>query len=151
MSEGFFSIDRLQRLEIRRYCLPHLLRYEDRNSMAWSIEARVPFVTPPVVECALALPAEAKISDGFTKYALRLMAGDLLPAEVAWRRSKVGFEAPEKTWMRAHAGIARELVAGSALIRRLAEDKLPYDRVNPEMQWRLFNLAHWGDRFGVSL
>lgn len=151
MSEGFFSIDRLQRLEIGRYCLPHLLRYEDRNSMAWSIEARVPFVTPSVVECALALPAEDKISDGFTKYVLRLVASDILPGEVAWRRSKVGFDAPERTWMREHANIARDLVEGSTVIRRLAEGKLPYDRVNLEMQWRLFNLAHWGDRFGISL
>ncbi len=151
MSSGYFSIDRLQRLEIERYCLPHLLRYEDRNSMAWSIEARVPFVSPPVVETALALPAEEKIKNGFTKHALRVVASGILPEEVAWRRGKLGFEAPVTNWMREHANVARETVSGSPLIRRLAEGELAYDRVNVEMQWRLFNLAHWGDRFGVSL
>ena len=116
MSRAFGRVRRMQQLELSRFCLPHLLRYEDRNSMAWSIEARVPFVTTDVMETALALPPEGKIRNGFSKHSIRMLAAQLLPPEIAWRKRKFGFEAPTSLWLKQHeVEVGRE-------IRRLRHD-----------------------------
>ncbi len=79
---------------ISSYSLPHLLKYEDRNSMAHSIEARVPFTDYRLVDYVFAIPAAYKIHRGWTKWLLRLAVKDLLPPEIVWRRDKLGFAAP---------------------------------------------------------
>jgi asparagine synthase (glutamine-hydrolysing) len=80
--------------------LPALLHYEDRNSMAFSIEARVPFLDHRLVELALRLPSHLKINGSWTKWALRKAAEPVLPAKVAWRRSKLGYPTPMARWLR---------------------------------------------------
>jgi asparagine synthetase B (glutamine-hydrolysing) len=85
------------------YSLPHLLKYEDRNSMAHSIEARVPFTDFRLVDYVFSIPAAYKIHRGWTKWLLRLAVKDLLPSEIVWRRDKLGFAAPawisrEEVW-----------------------------------------------------
>ena len=79
--------------------LCQLLRYEDRNSMAFSIESRVPFVDYRLVEYVLTIPVTYKIHDGWSKYILRKAMDGELPAEVQWRKDKMGFVTPEKDWM----------------------------------------------------
>lgn len=150
MAQGFFDLGRLQRSELQQHCLPHLLRYEDRNSMGFSIEARVPFVTRTVVECALALRPRDKIRDGYTKFALRRLAADLLPKEIAWRREKVGFEAPSVAWMKRYRDVAAAVVGKSHLLKGLAPGGVPYDDLDPDLQWRTYNLAQWESAFGVT-
>lgn len=80
--------------------IPALLHYEDRNSMAFSIEARVPFLDYRIVEFALGLDAGYKIRDGWTKWVLREAASPYLPPQVAWRRSKMGYPTPAARWIR---------------------------------------------------
>ncbi|MGE3803294.1 MAG: asparagine synthase (glutamine-hydrolyzing) [Gemmataceae bacterium] len=80
--------------------LPALLHYEDRNSMAFSIEARVPFLDYRIVEFALALPSHWKIHGSWTKYVLRRAAAPVLPRQVTWRRSKMGYPTPMDRWLR---------------------------------------------------
>lgn len=80
--------------------IPALLHYEDRNSMAHSIEARVPLLDYRVVEYSLGLPASYKIRGSWTKWALRECASRVLPPEVAWRRSKMGYPTPFARWLR---------------------------------------------------
>ena len=85
------------------YSLPHLLKYEDRNSMAHSIEARVPFADHRLVDYVFAIPASYKIHQGWTKWLLRLAVKDLLPPEIVWRKDKMGFATPpwisrEEVW-----------------------------------------------------
>jgi asparagine synthase (glutamine-hydrolysing) len=77
------------------YSLPYLLRGEDRNSMAHSIEARVPFTDHRLVDYVFSLPAVYKIRHGWTKWLLRLAVRDLLPPEIVWRRDKLGFATPQ--------------------------------------------------------
>ncbi len=90
--------------------LQHLLRFEDRNAMAFSIETRVPFLDHNVVEYVLALPPEYKIRRGVTKWVLREAFGDLLPSAVLQRTDKIGFATPEELWMRnSEASALREL------------------------------------------
>ena len=79
--------------------LPQLLRYEDRNSMAHSIESRVPFLDHAFVEYVINLPDEAKIGPRGTKQVLREQMAPHLPASIAWRRDKIGFETPEQRWL----------------------------------------------------
>jgi asparagine synthase (glutamine-hydrolysing) len=62
--------------------------------MAHSIEARVPFTDHRLIDYVSSLPAVFKIRHGWTKWLLRLALKDLLPAEIVWRKDKLGFATP---------------------------------------------------------
>ncbi len=79
---------------LKKNILPRLLRFEDRNSMAHSIEARVPFTDYRLVDYLFKIPSSYKIHNGWTKWLLRRAVEDLLPAEIVWRKDKLGFAAP---------------------------------------------------------
>ena len=79
--------------------LEELLRYADRNAMAHGREVRLPFLSHELVEFIFSLPAHFKIRHGWTKWLLRKSMEKGLPAEITWRRDKVGFEPPQKKWM----------------------------------------------------
>ncbi len=81
--------------------LPSLLHYEDRNSMAFSIESRVPFLDHRLVEFAFSLPDEDLISHGETKRILRSAMAGIIPDPIAKRKDKKGFVTPgEIKWLR---------------------------------------------------
>lgn len=80
--------------------LPQLLRYEDRNSMRFSVESRVPFLHVPLVEFCFSLPSNYKYRSGWTKAILRDAMSDLLPHDVCRRRDKLGFPAPDSFWVK---------------------------------------------------
>ncbi|ACS91070.1 Putative asparagine synthetase [Thermococcus sibiricus MM 739] len=86
------------------YSLPHLLRFEDKNSMRWSIESRVPFCDHELVEYVLSLPAEAKIDKGITKKILREALRGILPEDIRTRTSKIGFATPDEDILRTEVG-----------------------------------------------
>ena len=79
--------------------LEELLRYADRNAMAHSREGRLPFLSHELVEFIFSLPAHYKIRQGWTKWLLRDTMKEKLPAEIVWRKDKIGFEPPQKKWM----------------------------------------------------
>jgi len=136
--------------DIAEFSLPALLRYEDRNSMAHSIEARVPYVDREVVCCALRLPDAKLLQEGFTKYPLRTVAARVLPASIAWRRAKIGFEPPTERWLVALGDRMQAEVECSPLIARLC-GRVPRLRKLPlALQWRLYNLARWQQLFAVG-
>ncbi len=80
--------------------LEELLRFADRNSMAHGVEVRLPFLNYELVEFVFSLPAHFKIHEGSTKWLLRKAMTKKLPNEIVWRRDKVGFEPPQKNWMK---------------------------------------------------
>lgn len=80
--------------------LPALLRYEDKNSMAFSIEARVPFLDYRLVEFMFSLPGSQKIRAGITKFVLRNAMQGILPEKIRMRTDKIGFSTPEDAWFR---------------------------------------------------
>jgi asparagine synthase (glutamine-hydrolysing) len=82
------------------YKLEHLLKWEDRNSMFFSIEARLPFLDYRLVEYVLGLPSNQKIRYGQTKYILRKEMKNILPENIRTRQSKIGFDTPEDEWFR---------------------------------------------------
>jgi asparagine synthase (glutamine-hydrolysing) len=79
--------------------LQQLLRYADRNSMAHSREVRLPFLNHELVEFLYSLPAQYKISKGWTKYLMREASEGIMPKEIAWRTDKIGYEPPQSKWM----------------------------------------------------
>ncbi|MEM2143554.1 MAG: asparagine synthase (glutamine-hydrolyzing) [Candidatus Thorarchaeota archaeon] len=82
--------------------IQHLLRWEDRNSMAFSIETRVPFMDYQLLAYTLALPPEYKIRGGITKWVLRESLRDMVPARILGRTDKIGFATPERYWASHH-------------------------------------------------
>ncbi len=78
--------------------LPSLLRYEDKNSMRFSIEGRVPFLDINLIKLIFNLPDEAIIKMGWNKNVLRESTKDLLPKLIRKRRNKIGFTTPEEEW-----------------------------------------------------
>ena len=86
------------RRSITEYPLPLYLRVEDRNSMAHSIESRVPFLDHVLVEHALQMPLEARVWDGWTKRALREAMRGRIPDSVVARRVKFGFPTGVRKW-----------------------------------------------------
>ncbi len=79
--------------------LNNLLRFADRNSMAFSREMRLPFLSHQLVEFLFSLPNEYKIHDGWTKYVMRKAFEPILPEEITWRVDKIGYEPPQSRWM----------------------------------------------------
>src|SRR5262249_48346690 len=96
---GPTPLQRIQIDDILIDTLPQLLRMEDRSSMAFSIEARVPLLDHHVVELGVSLPDHLKVNRGWSKFALRQAMAGLLPERVRWRKTKLGFAAPDRTWI----------------------------------------------------
>jgi len=139
--------------EIGRTTLPSLLHYEDRNSMAFSVETRLPFLDYRVVELCLSLPLRSKIRDGWTKWTLRRAMSGILPESIAWRRDKLGFEAPATHWLEEHDKTFRQAILSSELVRSVThERRLRYmlPGMSPLQRWRLSSVAMWSSQFGVN-
>ena len=145
---------RHQQLILTRRGLPELLRYEDRNSMAHSIEARVPFLDYRLVELCFSLPGGELIGGGRTKDVLRRALGDLIPPIVRERRDKLGFVTPERTWLRGELGelagdvfssqsfAERGFVDARAARRRLERHRRGEVEAGMEL-WRALNVELW--------
>ncbi len=142
--------------------LPMLLRYEDRNSMAHGIEARVPFLDHRLVEFALRLGDQHKIVGGDTKRVLRRAMTGVLPDAIRDRRDKLGFATPEETWFkgplrkRVEAGIEDTLALYPGLLasdatRKFARQMLDGQRPFDFSLWRIVVFGIWGRMFGMSL
>ncbi|MGL5861291.1 MAG: asparagine synthase-related protein, partial [Phycicoccus sp.] len=78
--------------------LPSLLRYEDKNTMRFSLEGRVPFLDKEVLKFVFSLSDEAIIKDGWNKRVLRDATRTLLPDSINRRRNKIGFTTPQVEW-----------------------------------------------------
>jgi asparagine synthase (glutamine-hydrolysing) len=102
----------------RQTPLPHYLRAEDRNSMAHSVESRVPFLDHRLAEYALRLPAHWQMSDGWNKRVQRDAMRGRIPDSVRLRRQKFGFPTPAKSWFAGPlADGMRDIVRGGPLMR----------------------------------
>jgi asparagine synthase (glutamine-hydrolysing) len=132
-----------------------LLRYEDRNSMAHSVESRVPFLTPAFVQLALSLPGTFVIDRQATrKSILRDALRGLVPDAILDRKDKIGFQTPERSLMGSVAPWANRMLRGlsSASFPVISEphlallsDALATNNPVPAglPMWRLLSLAGW--------
>ena len=135
--------------------LRSLLRYEDRNSMAFSIESRVPFLDDELASFALGLDESFLISDkGISKYIFRESMRGVVPDGILDRRDKVGFKSPEKDW-----------IYKSDLSREAIEEAMSYDifdksflgkvlnqkkEINVEECWRVINFVLWSNEYKLT-
>ena len=88
------------RMSVERAPLPLYLRVEDRNSMASSIEVRLPFLDYRLVSLAFALPDDVKLDGPWNKHLLREAMKDRIPEIVRTRPDKMGFPTPVDDWFR---------------------------------------------------
>jgi asparagine synthase (glutamine-hydrolysing) len=124
--------------------LPALLRYADRDSMANSREVRLPFLDRRVAEFALSLPTAFVYGDGRTKRLLREAMRGVVPSEILDRRDKVGFEAPQASWLSSPRGVAlvRDVLLDDAARARPFYDVGAIERDLRAGTWRDHN-AIW--------
>ena len=126
-----------------------LLRYEDRNSMAFGIESRVPFLDVNLIELAVRLPDRLRVGDGRTKVILRRSMADRLPAPVRDRRDKLGFAAPEADWLANDMPTVQALVSDGEVVgrgwvsRREVRRLIEQHRVVHSQLWKLLVLECW--------
>ena len=140
--------------------LPLVLRFEDRMSMASSVEARVPFMDYRMVEFAMSLPDEVKVRHGYTKWILRAAMANALPESIAWNPRKKQFAARFDDWIR---GPWRErlgdlFLTGTSHVepylqmgefRRRLQGYLNGDdrTMKPNEIWRILNMELWFQAF----
>ncbi len=144
-----------------RLHLPRLLHWEDRNSMAHSIEARVPFLDHRLVEFTIGLGGEHKIVGGRTKNILRNSMNGRIPDAIRDRHDKVAFATPQSAWLRGPLdgfiddAISRTLDGLPGLLdrgrtRELAEQ---WHRGRNDLEpflWRVAAIGIWADAFGIE-
>jgi asparagine synthase (glutamine-hydrolysing) len=140
--------------------LPMLLRYEDRNSMAFSVESRVPFVVPSIMEFAPALPDEYLIdAHGVSKAVLRQSMRGIVPDVILDRADKIGFDTPEQQWLFALTPWIERTLFGAdprglpvldhRAVREHWQAVCRNQRPFTSAIWRWVNLTIWSRHFGV--
>ena len=138
--------------DLTTYSLPPLLRYEDRNSMAHSLESRVPWLDPELVEAILRLPEEAIIRGGWSRALFRESLVGLVPEKIRLRRWKVGFTTPESRWLFARRAVWQSLFQSPTFARRPYWDASAVARAfhraaarksSTLFFWRVINVEIW--------
>lgn len=141
-----------------QYDLTHtiqkVLKYEDRNSMAFGIEARLPFLDYRLVEYVFSINENYKIRNGWTKYILRQSLKNILPEKIRLRKSKMGFPVPDLKWLQKNKKNIQKLFHSSRFMNRpyfnaekiinifnnLSSISNPY---LPGYFWRIINTELW--------
>lgn len=134
--------------DLTRYSIPCLLRYEDRNSMAFSLEARTPFLDHRLVEFCFSLPFRFKISPPHTKLLIRKAMDGWLPQRIVTRSDKMGYPTPASHWFRGPLkGWLQDLFASQSLAdhglfdRAACEQSLERHLAGEDRSWELWRIA----------
>ena len=153
--------DRQFILDSMQYGMSALLHYEDRDSMAHSIESRVPFLDCHLTELIFSYPITYKIRNGITKAVQRDGLTHILPDKIRNRYSKLGFVTPEDQWINQNYEVYRqELETASKQLEPLIDAELImrwFDAKKGRMErgeflpWRIICAGHWIKVFDVSI
>ena len=129
--------------------LQELLRYADRNSMAHGVEVRLPYLKLSLVSFLFSLPAQLKISNGYTKYILRKVMSNRLPKSIVHNPIKTGFETPQQMWMQndkvqqlindAKQTLVNKQILNPSILHKKIEAKHVHQADNAD--WRYLSLA----------
>jgi asparagine synthase (glutamine-hydrolysing) len=141
--------------------LPALLRYQDRNSMSYAIESRVPFLTPEIVDFVYGLPEAFLVSDrAESKSVFRAAMRGLVPDAILDRRDKIGFITPQDKWLRDAGGWLATLIDGDgaravpaidhSVLSTEVKQLIAGDGPMPQHVWRAANLIRWAELHQVS-
>jgi asparagine synthase (glutamine-hydrolysing) len=157
------SLRQRQKDDLTLYSLPALLRYEDRSSMAHSVESRVPMLDHELATFAVNCPPSLKLRNGWTKWILREAMKGALPERVRLRKTKLGFETPQRRWLQEDVqGTIRSIldqrdlrmsrILSSTKVRNEFQEFFagtPGSLTDTEM-FRVINLELWSQVFAVS-
>lgn len=131
--------------------LVNLLYNADRQSMAHSVESRLPFMDYRLVEFLFSVPACYKIHNGWTKYIARMAFDNKLPNEVCWRKDKMGWPVPEEVWFSKDLNkwFNKQLKNNSHFLSKvgISENELSYNKKSNKIKVRLLNVSRWYDYF----
>ncbi|WP_066164480.1 asparagine synthase (glutamine-hydrolyzing) [Aliarcobacter cryaerophilus] len=148
-SKNYLDIFNLQKIEVFKTQMPHLLKYEDKNSMRNSIETRLPFVDYDFLQTALSINSKQKIKGGWTKYILRKIVENILPKNIVWRKNKFGFESPTKSWIEEYGKTMKIEIEKSSIIKELTLN-FDFEKLDNIQKWKLFNIAIWEKIYNVK-
>jgi len=135
--------------------LEHLLKWEDLNSMRFSLEARVPFLDHRLVEKTLASANDDTIRKGVTKYILREAMKGIVPEKIRQRKDKMGFATPQDEWFREHDWqilIEEVLKSKSFADRKIIDPLIAQKRYTEHLSgkeniakeiWKWIHLEYW--------
>lgn len=159
--QAHIGINALSELMLTESNLPMLLHWEDRNSMAHSVESRTPFVDYRLIEFVSSLPSDFKMSKGITKRVMRESMKGILPDLINGRMDKMGFVTPEEVWVRQEQPelfrkALRETIDLSRGIlkpntQNILEDMISGKRPFNFLVWRLISFGDWMKRFSVKV
>lgn len=141
-----------------KFGLKELLQYEDRNSMHFGVESRVPFLDHRLVEWSVLSPPESKLHKGWTKWPLRKSLEEHGARDHAWRIDKLGFVAPQEKWRNEIAAHLPEMKIGEmaaeffdhGALRRIFTGGLENNEDRTAF-WRVFFLLKWLEAFKVDI
>jgi asparagine synthase (glutamine-hydrolysing) len=146
---GHFNLNGVLHFNTFVHGLEELLRYADRNSMAHGREVRLPFLSHELVEFIFSLPSNYKIRNGWTKWLLRETMKNKLPESITWRKEKIGFEPPQKTWMQnkqlqeaiqeAKSTLVNEKILKADVLNKNIQPQASHEANNYD--WRYFSAA----------
>jgi len=154
------SVNQMAHAMLTATSVPMLLHWEDRDSMAHSVESRLPFLDYRVAEFLMGLPAEMKLWNATTKQVLREAMRGTLPEPIRTRMDKMGFVTPEETWVRKDASerfrieLRRAVDASQGVLKASALDH--FDAVIGGREsfnflvWRMISFGRWMERFNVG-
>jgi len=153
--ERGFDLNQALLSDLLCYSIPQLLRYEDKNSMRWSIETRVPFLDFRLAELASSLPSSYKIRRGRTKHILRQALEGLVSSSILGRRDKIGFATPDGDWLNTpQINVLMDEILASPLFRsrpywdpenvvNIYREHRAGRRGHSESLWRILNTELW--------
>lgn len=132
---------------LKYWSLPGFLHYEDRNSMAFSIEARSPFLDYRLVEFMVSLSNDYKIRDGISKRLLRESLKDILPKEIIERKEKQSFYAPIEKWDKE---IPLNFLNDKDFCEEFNYINFKEIQGSNKMKWRVYTLWLWYNLFNLN-
>lgn len=127
--------------------LKSYLKCEDRCSMAFGVESRVPFADDvDLVNYLFSIQGNKKIQHGISKYLLREAAKQYIPQQIYGRRDKIGFETPVQKWFKPNKHLVLEIIQQQ--LEFVDSDYLEahFDELiirKPTFILRLYSLATW--------
>jgi len=142
-----FKDFQIRELSLRN--LPHLLKYEDKNSMRHSIETRLPFVDYQFAKAAISVNDGLKFKNGYLKYLLRKIVVNILPKDIVWRTNKFGFEAPTNMWIDNYKNDMIVKIKKSAILKQSIDINTSALK-DYKILWRLYSVAVWEEVYKVK-
>lgn len=129
-----------------------LLHYADKTSMAHSVESRMPFMDFRLIEFLFEVPSSYKFHDGWSKYLSRVSMQGKLPANILWRRDKMGWPIPEEFWFNGgkKSWLDNKVLGSPFLKQHFGIHIKSYENLSMREKLNLLNLAVWSETFAIE-